>query len=85
MLSQQIELRRIVHVDAYQFARPIPQRFRQALSVGDRLVKVHRRHMEAMAFPERKISLEFSAVQTTRHDCRDEICGELLSMSIFPA
>ena len=52
--SQQIELHGGVHVNAHQFTRPIPQSFRQALSVRNRLIEVHRRYMETMPLPNRE-------------------------------
>ena len=60
MLSQQIELHGVVHIDAHQFARPIPQRFGQALSVGNWLIEVHRCHMEAVPLPKQEIFVKFS-------------------------
>ena len=58
MLSKQIELHRLVHVDAYEFARLAPERFRQRLRVGNRLVKMHRRHMKPMSLPILETTLE---------------------------
>src|SRR6478672_1868769 len=72
MISQQVELHGGVHVNAHQFTPLSPQRIRQALSVGDWLIKVYRCHMEAMAFPERKYLLKFPAVQATRDNRRNE-------------
>ena len=71
--SQQIELHGVVHIDTCQFTRPIPQRFGQALSVRNRLIEMHRCHMEAMPFPGTKYLLKFPAVQAKRHDRRDEL------------
>ena len=70
--SQQIELHGAVHIDTHQLTRPIPERFGQALGIRNRLIEVHRCHMEAMPFPGRKYFLKFCAVQAKRHDRRDE-------------
>src|SRR4029453_11950670 len=61
-ISEEIELNRIVHVDADQFALSIPKGFRQALRVRDGLVEVHWSHMKALALPGVKNLVEFSAV-----------------------
>src|SRR5258708_32927383 len=60
--SQQIELHGGVHVNAHQFTGPIPQSFRQTLSVRNRLIEVHRCHMKTMPFPDREYVLKFPAV-----------------------
>src|SRR6266404_682961 len=72
-LSQQIELGRVVHVDTHEFAWPIPERFRQGLCIGNRLIEVHRCHVKTMPLPHPKELGKVCAVQTTRHDCRDEL------------
>src|SRR6266550_4361231 len=71
-LSQQIELDRAIHVDTHEFARPIPERFRQGLCIGDRLIEVHRRHVKTMALAHPKELEKVCAVQTGRNDGRDE-------------
>jgi hypothetical protein len=71
--SQQIELHGAVHIDTDQFTRPIPQRFGQALSIGNGLLEVHRCYREAMPFPGRKYLLKLCALEAKRHDRRDEL------------
>ena len=82
MPSQQIELHGIVHINAHELTRSIPQRFRQALSVGDRLIEVHRCHMEAVSFPKQKRFVKF-AVQATGHNRRDEL-REFVHVDVVP-
>src|SRR5467141_1041949 len=73
LIAQQIELHRVVHVDAHEFAWPIPQRLGQTLGVGNWLIKVHRCHVETAPFPERKDLAKSFAADTTRQNCRDEL------------
>ena len=72
-IPEQIKLHRFIHVDADQFTRPIPKVLRQALSVRDGLVEVHRCHVKTVPLPDRKNLVKFPAVQTAGHDCRDEL------------
>src|SRR6266700_6883232 len=72
-IPEQIKLHRFIHVDADQFTRPIPKVLRQALSVRDGLVEVHRCHVKTVPLPDRKNLVKSPAVQTTRHDCCDEL------------
>src|SRR5947208_1872316 len=67
MLSQQIELYRIVHVDAYEFAPSIPERFGQGLGVRDRLIKVHRCDVEPVSLPILEQLPKFCAFDTSRN------------------
>src|SRR5262249_13233515 len=73
LILQQIELGRVIHVDAYQFARPIPETFRQGPSIGDRLMEMNRRYMKTVALPKLKDLAKLSAMETTRQDSRDEL------------
>src|SRR6266581_6161122 len=73
LIAQQIELQGIVHVDAHECARPIPDPFRQALCIGNRLIEMHRRHVKTVPLPMAKDLGKLCAVETTRHDCRDEL------------
>src|SRR5262249_60319736 len=51
MVSQQIELCRFVHVNAYKLARLAPEPFGQRFSVGNRLIEMRRRHVKPMSLP----------------------------------
>src|SRR5439155_16740402 len=81
--SQQIDIQGAVHINAHWLTRSIPHRFRQALSIRNRLIEVHRCHMEAMPFPGRKYLLKFRAVQATRHDRRNEL-RKFQYVDVFP-
>src|SRR6266581_9746194 len=72
-ILEQIKLDRVIHVDADQFTRLTPKVFRQAPSVRNGLVEVHWCHVKTVSLPDRKDLEKFPAVQTTRHDCRDEL------------
>src|SRR4029453_667116 len=71
-ISQQIELDRVVHVDADQFARVVPKLLRQALSVRNGLVEVYRCHMETVPLPDGKNLVKFPAAQATRNNRCDK-------------
>jgi hypothetical protein len=81
-IPQQIELDRVVHVDADQFTRLVPKLVRQALSVRNGLVEVYRCHMETVPLPDGKNLVKFPAAQATRNNRCDKP-GEFF-MSMFP-
>ena len=60
MLPQKIELHGFVHIDSNELARPLPQRFRQVLGIGNGLIEVHWGDMEAMPLPKRENLVEVS-------------------------
>jgi hypothetical protein len=71
-IPQQIELDRVVHVDADQFTRLVPKLVRQALSVRNGLVEVYRCHMETVPLPDGKNLVKFPAAQATRNNRCDK-------------
>ena len=72
MISQQIELHWVVHVNPNEFAGLAPERFRQRLGVGNRLVKMYRRHVKPVPLPIQEQLSTFRALETKRHHCRNE-------------
>ncbi len=73
MASQQLELYRVVHLNPWQLARLAPERFRQAPDVGNRLVKMYRRHVKPVTLPIQEQLSMFCALETTRHHRRNEL------------
>ena len=55
---QQIELHWVVHINPNEFARSAPERFRQRLGVGNRLVKMYRRRRETRGSPNSGTTLD---------------------------
>src|SRR5262249_19060430 len=72
MVSEQIELCRFVHINAYQLARLAPEPFRQRFSVGDRLIEMRRRHVKPMSLPLAEQVAKLPALQATRDYPSDE-------------
>jgi hypothetical protein len=76
-------LRRLIHVDAYEFARSAPERVRQRLSVRDRLVKPRRSHMKPMSLPVLKQVPKVPVPKAHRNHRSDEL-GKLRHVDIPP-
>src|SRR2546428_5696963 len=72
-IPEQIKLDRVIHVDADEFTRLTPKVFRQASSVRNGLVEVHRGHMKTVPLPDRKNLVKLPAVQTTGHNRSDKM------------
>src|SRR5712675_961291 len=81
MASQQLELYRVVHVNPHEFAGLAPERFRQRSRVGNRLVKMYRRHVEPMSLPIQEQLSTSRALETNRDYCRDEL-GKLRQVNV---
>ena len=73
LLPKEIKLYRFVHIDSSEFARLDSKAFWASLGVGDRLIEVHRRHMEAFPFPSLEDLVKLFAAEATRHNCCDEL------------
>src|SRR5206468_8723156 len=68
VIPQQIELHRVVHVNANQFARPVPESIRQGPHIRNRLIEMHRCHMKTVSLPQPKGLAKLCAVETTRQN-----------------
>src|SRR4029077_2797036 len=67
MAAEQIELHSLIHINSDEFARLGPQRFRQRLSVWDRLIKMRRRHVKPVSFPALEQLPNFRAIKADRY------------------
>src|SRR5215216_118963 len=71
-MMQQMQLHRIIHVNAWEVHRPAPDCFRQRLRVGNRLVEMDGCYMKAVSLPTSEQFGEFRALKARRHHRSDE-------------
>src|SRR5437773_9215233 len=67
VIPQQLKLHRLVHVDADQFAWPVPETFGQGPGIRNRLIKVCSRNVETVLLPKPKDLPKLCTTQTARH------------------
>src|SRR5215467_4266436 len=80
---QQIELFRLVHVNAHKFTRLAPDTFRQGLDIRNGLIKTRRRNVEPMSLPIPKQFPRLRTREANRHHRSDE-SGKLLHANVSP-